>query len=117
VTTDDACDACGDKGYLYDQGYGMADIPEDWVPVQACDACAIGRDMTDEQAALSAAEDRDDIDHRVYCAWFPGDYADPNEPDDDERGPGDWAIGPNMDEGDEHETRPLRLERHTVQPR
>jgi hypothetical protein len=95
-TSEIDCPACEDRGYLVDQTYGAADIPEDWTPVQACDGCEIGRDMTDEQAAMCAANDRDDIDRRVYFAYFPG-YGHGDDPDDgDPDEPGDWAIGPNL---------------------
>ena len=85
------CDQCDDMGYLIDQTYGNADVPEDWRPVQACDSCFIGKSRTDEDAAMCAANDRDDIDQRVHYAYVPGGYEDE---DGDVRAPGDWAIGP-----------------------
>lgn len=88
TVTDSACQ-CAGTGYLLDQTYGEADIPEDWCPVQACDACKLAAD--DEEAAMYAANAVDDIDHRVYYAFFPGGVDEDNEPL-----LGDWAIGPNQ---------------------
>lgn len=91
LNEDEPCDLCAGTGYLIDQTYGTADIPEDWTPVQACDQCEDGQAMSDEEAAMCAANDRDDIDRRVHYAYFPGALNH-----DDEREPGDWAIGPNQ---------------------
>lgn len=73
---------CGDKGYLLDQGYGRADIPVGWTPVQACDSCSLF--PGDEEAATAAAA----VCSAGRFQYFPG------VPDDDEDDvpPGDWAI-------------------------
>ena len=91
-TTNEDCDACDGTAYLLDQTYGNADIPNGWTPVQACDNCHAGRNADDEKAAMFAANERDEIDHPVYYAYFPGGWDDEN----DEALPGDWAIGPGL---------------------
>jgi hypothetical protein len=73
----DKCSECSDNGsgYLLDQSYGEAEIPEGWTPVQACDTCQ--RFATDEAAAHYAAR---------RSSWAPCFF--PSESD----GPGDWAA-------------------------
>ena len=73
-TEPEPCAICHGAGYLLDQSYGAADVPEDWLPVQACDACELGRSINDETAAHRAQNDADAIDRRVYCGWFPGPH-------------------------------------------
>jgi hypothetical protein len=80
------CVECGGGGYLVGQGYGYADIPDGWTPVQRCDACSeqVGDDEAADRAAaahggvavayfLSTEESTDATvdDNGVY----PGDYA------------------------------------------
>lgn len=50
----DAICVCSGSGFLWDQTYGEADIPEGWTPVQRCDLCEKYPD--DEAAARAAAE-------------------------------------------------------------
>lgn len=91
----DKCEECSDNGsgYLLDQTYGEADVPEGWTPVQACDVCQ--RFTTDEAAARYAAR----------RLGGPIDWYPPAEPDDgDEPGHGDWAIlipGPGLNIDDQ----------------
>ena len=76
------CDCSdGGQGWLLDQTYGEAEIPEGWKPVQACDICM--RFTDDKEAARQAANH-----HGTMSSWFPA--AAPEE--EEEPGHGDWAI-------------------------
>lgn len=74
---DEPCDTCDGQGFLGDQTYGDADIPEGWISVQACDTCKVFDDDEDAAAAL------DKLNGTDSRRWFP-----PVEPD----GCGDWAV-------------------------
>lgn len=75
------CEACEGTGVLVAQGYGFAELPEDWLPVQRCDEC--GRFDGDEQAACSTVLSGVAAEFRYFTA-----------PDNSEGDPlpGDWAI-------------------------
>jgi hypothetical protein len=73
---DEPCPTCGGTGYLANQTYGFAVIPNGWIPVQACDNCSVFPD--DEAAARQAGRDNGSNS----CQWCPAD--------DDE--PGDYAV-------------------------
>lgn len=85
---DHDCGACEDTGFLLNQEYGTADIPEGWTPVQACDAC--NRFETDEDAAIQAARDKN-VGSTQYVS-FSYFKAKPDPDDEGEDRPGDWAI-------------------------
>lgn len=87
-----ACPTCAGRGYLLDQTYGYADLPDGWTPVQACGECQQIRD--DQDAAVNAAYDLAglvwvaDMAHLTqYVAYFPG-----TEIPGLDQEPGDWAI-------------------------
>ena len=50
LDAEDACDVCMGFGFLVGQTYEKAPIPDGWVPVQRCDACAVF-DGDDDAAA------------------------------------------------------------------
>lgn len=74
---DEPCDLCHDTGFLADQTYGDADIPVDWIPVQACDTC---QKLDGDEAAATALDEMNGTSSR---RWFP-----PEDPE----GCGDWAV-------------------------
>lgn len=78
------CSECGHTGYLIDQTYGAADIPDGWTPVQRCDTCQTFLD--DEDAARAAGAARG-----AAVEWFEPER-EPLGDDYDDAGPGDWAI-------------------------
>jgi hypothetical protein len=81
--TEIGCSECKHTGYLLDQGYGCAEIPEGWIPVQACDACCT---LSDEKAAQTAAAHHGvEFDRFESQAELVGDEIF-------DGGPGDWAI-------------------------
>lgn len=69
-------------GYVLDQTYGFADIPEGWTPVQAHDVCE--RFEGDAEAAAHAAHDKGTV-----AQYF---FAEQDEDNPDEFVPGDYAI-------------------------
>lgn len=81
---------CEDLGYLLEQEYGYAEIPEGWTPVQSCDLC---QRFDDEEAANAAAQQivAEGLAPNVVVKWFPG--VAPEDDDSGEEYPGDWAIG------------------------
>lgn len=103
---DETC-MCGGLGYLLEQSYGYTDMqmPEGWIPVQACDECRMFAD--DEQAAEAAA--RHSAMFAVYCYRDPlctcemfgtfgqplkltGTHVDDHDDDCLVHQPGDWYI-------------------------
>lgn len=82
-----SCDCSDDgAGWLLDQTYGEADIPQGWTPVQACDTCKVFR--YDSDAARAAAAYHGNL--VVKC--FPA-VPDP----EGERGHDEWAILPGSE--------------------
>ena len=73
---------CGDTGFLLNQTYGEAEIPDGWTPVQACDECR--RFASDEEAAHAASQAM-----AAAVEWFPGTVDE-----DGEELHGEWAIEP-----------------------
>lgn len=78
----ETCEECHHTGFLLDQTYGCAEVPDGWTPVQRCDTCRFFDD--DEDAAKAAAIAKGD----VPVGYFSGG----TDEDDGEILPGDWAI-------------------------
>lgn len=91
LSTEEEC-----AGFLLEQSYGTAEIPEDWTPVQACDDC--NKFETDEDAANAAAQAivlEGLAPGGCEVKYFPGVPAEDAE--DDYEPPGDWAVRPVND--------------------
>jgi len=100
LTGTSICTICKDAGYLWDQSYGYAEMPDGWVPVQSCDGPAHRPMMSDEDAARAAATSLGGTSVAVYrepkcdggCDLRPGrgghDEHCPVVNDD----PGDWFV-------------------------
>jgi hypothetical protein len=91
ITFDEITEAtcqCGNTGYLLNQAYGYAAIPDGWTPVQACDDCK--RFATDEDAAIQASRDTN-VGSTQYVS-FSYFKAETDADDEGEDHPGDWAI-------------------------
>lgn len=90
-TGDETC-----LGFLLEQSYGTAAIPEDWTPVQACDDCQ--KFESDEDAANAAAQAivfEGLAPGGCEVKYFPGVRSEDSE--DDYEPPGDWAVRPNAE--------------------
>ncbi len=80
------------EGVLVDQTYGVAEIPEGWVPVQANDDFIhnVGSPVDDEDAARLLA-----IEWGTEYRYFPGTMSPEGyeyEVGSVEHEPGDWAV-------------------------
>lgn len=53
--TNFTCPGCSGAGFLLNQTYGYADIPDGWTPVQRCDECAV---FDGDRSASAAAARR-----------------------------------------------------------